>query len=107
MATDPVARRNSTRLRAGADCILRFPEGSLTRNRNSSWTCLLLLHCSNAANQEAVQPARRGWEAIAAFSHPAMMRRDTSEGRCVLHQAASCGLASLPWARGRDRLKDN
>src|ERR1700736_1382729 len=84
---------------------------SLTRNRDSRWTCLLLLHFSNAVNHESVQPARRGWEAIEAFSHPAMIQRDTSarlkDVVCCI-RAASCGLAtSLPWRGGRDRLKDN
>jgi len=76
---------------AMADCGFRFLEKrglSLTRNRDSRWTCLLLLHFSNAVNHESVQPARRGWEAIAAFSHPAMIQRDTSARLkdVVLHQ---------------------
>src|ERR1700737_1103629 len=100
MATDPVARRNSARPIAVADSGFRSLEkrgGSLTRNRDSRWTCLLLLHFSNVVNQEAVQPARRGWESIAAFSHPAMIQRDTSarlkDVVCCI-RAASCGLAT-------------
>jgi hypothetical protein len=56
-----------------ADCGFRFLEErgrSLTRNRDSRWTCLLLLHCSKGVNQEAVQSACRGLKSIAAFRIP-------------------------------------
>jgi hypothetical protein len=46
-------------------------QGAVTRNRDSRWTCLLLLHCSNAVNSAVNQ------EGVILYNHSAHISRET------------------------------